>query len=326
MQLRQRTHVCPTAVVHRNERLKPHLTILAGPHHSRVDGGSRQSALAAVKGRIHDRFHHGDQPVEGRSEAHVFDVFLQVDEAVLEGEIRLDTGGVFIDFRGTQTRRRVDAAEGPRFGAAGQVEADVAGQCNRPQPGQVLGQIAETFAEEKPGRPRRKRISPDFDAARAADGDVQPQRRDELVRRVGVELEFGADHQVGQPGLIAAIPREKIRGVPGELGVEVRRDPFREIELDVELTRVLAGRPDGRKCRQRAFVGDERIIGGEGGREEAVSGEAVSARGGRSEARQERQKGGGKRGREWKSVLEMHGCDKGCGLSDVADGARLARR
>src|SRR5262249_21667879 len=112
------------------------LEIRPGPDHSGLYRAGRHAALAAIERRGQRELDERDQPVERRRPAEVFNLALQIRDAVLNRETVKET---------VRVRRPV----GLRLGR--KIEAEIAGQGEGAHPGQRVGQVAKAFPKSKVG-------------------------------------------------------------------------------------------------------------------------------------------------------------------------------
>ncbi len=108
-------------------------------------------------------------------------------------------------------------------------------------------------------------------------GDVEPGQShhlalrvdEELVLQAGIERAETADRR--HPGRMGADPSV------AECKPQIGRDPLGDIDIEIEFAGTVGGGRRAGKGRQRHLVGDKRVVGQDGGRKEAVAGEAVGA-------------------------------------------------
>ena len=105
--------------------------------------------------------------------------------------------------------------------------------------------------------------------------DIEPGQRHHLALRVDEELilqprmqsvEAGDRRQAGRLGADPALAD----GEP-----QIGRDPLGDIDIKVEFFGAVGGGRRAGEGRQRHLVGDKRVVGQDGGRAEAIAGEAM---------------------------------------------------
>ena len=172
----------------------------------------------------------------------------------------------------------IDAERRGRMPAGDRV-TDLAGDRDRPDPGQRIRKIAETFAEIDRRRVGVERIGADARDAAAAPFDGETDRHHELMLRIPVDAVFERGLPVlesaGAGSGRTARPTEKAVG-RAERNREILGDPFGEFSGNIALPerRIVAGLETG-DGRKRQLVVDAGIVDPERCRKEAIADDFV---------------------------------------------------
>ena len=96
------------------------------------------------------------------------------------------------------------------------------------------------------------------------------------MRPIDKELILQPGVEAGETGDARQIFRLKVRPSLADRKAEIRRNPFREVDIDTELLRAVEAGGRASDRRQRHLVRDERIIGQDRRRKEPLAGKTVA--------------------------------------------------
>src|SRR5581483_6829155 len=95
MELHHAANAAPLcAIAIGNQHLRAELIMLAGPNDPRRDGAGGDAAYAAIERCRRGDLDQRDHAVEGRTEPDVFDVMLEIFEAVFDNEGGIEDIGI----------------------------------------------------------------------------------------------------------------------------------------------------------------------------------------------------------------------------------------
>lgn len=118
-----------------------------------------------------------------------------------------------------------------------------------------------------------------------APGSLHAGERHRLVLRVDEELVLQPGADGIEPGDRGRTRRLHVCPLASEGHAQIGQDALRNVELDTVLLRPVIGGGRPRRGRWRRLVGNEGIVGKDGGEKEAVAGKAVGHRRGPGQQR-----------------------------------------
>src|SRR5258706_14111801 len=260
MQLDDPAETTPGRARRRQDHLGADLHKLPGPDDAGLDRADGLAAGAAVQSGRKRHLDERDHAVERWPETDIPDLPLQIFETVFKRETIIEVVRI------------------GRIGAGGlgrEIDAHIAGNGNRAQPGQRLLQIAETFAEGNGRRQGREVGSADGDPSGMAKTRMQADQPDRLAWTVAEKLVIEPGMERVEAGDRRAAARLQVFPALAKADPEIGRDAFRQtpVEADLVCAVSVSGRPRAR--RQAEFIRDKGIVGQDRRRKKTGAGETV---------------------------------------------------
>src|SRR3981189_2507243 len=239
MQLDNAAETTPGQARRRQDHLGADLHKLPGPDDAGLDRADGLAAGVAVQSGRKRHLDERDHAVERRLETDIPDLPLQIFQTVFKRETIIEVVRI------------------GRIGAGGlgrEIDAHIAGNGNRAQPGQRLRQIAETFAEGNGRRQGREVGRADGDPSGMAKTRMQVDQPDRLAWTVAEKLVIEPGMERVEAGDRRAAARLQVFPALAKADPEIGRDAFRQIPVEAELVCTVSVSRQPCDGRQAGFV------------------------------------------------------------------------
>jgi hypothetical protein len=185
MQLRDNADIAAAFPVDRDQRLDAELKHITDPDHTGIDGaGGVGAGCKRVRHwRLQVRFHQRNEMVDEIRQAEIDYGRLQIGHAVLVRTAPVEHPRIEVGIYHLIAGVRIDTERRDRALAGGRI-TDLAGDCDGPDPGQRIGEIAKSFAEIERRRVDVEGFRRDIGSAGATAFDAEPDRHHEFMRGV----------------------------------------------------------------------------------------------------------------------------------------------
>src|SRR3954453_7453738 len=196
VQLRDDADISPALPVDWNKGFNADLEFVSNPDETRIDGAGRQCSRGegirhrGLEGCLDQR----NEAIDEVRQAEINDRTPEIGHVVLNSSAPVQHAGMKFGVGRQIAAIRIDAEAGGGMPARNRI-TDLAGDSDRPQPGQGVGQIAKTFAEPDGRRVGVEGVRPDALRARPTPFHAKAHRHNELMGGVfdNPVLERGLD-------------------------------------------------------------------------------------------------------------------------------------